>query len=224
METKCRAAVLHKVGDRISMEQFEIPQNLEPGAALCRVRMSTICGSDLHTISGRREEPMPIILGHEVIGDIVALGAGQDRDGFGNKLEVGDRVTWPVIASCGGSTCFYCERQLPQKCTRLRKYGHATSKEWPHLTGGYAEYIYLHPGTVLFRVPASVSDKAATPANCALSTVVHAAEAIGLSKGEAVLIQGGNSVRFFWPKMAPISAPLCHFKQIYTQYPLQETM
>ena len=39
------------------------------------------------------------------------------------------------------------------------KYGHAASTEWPHLTGGYAEYIYLHPGTVVFRIPASVSDK-----------------------------------------------------------------
>ena len=120
METKCRAAVFHKVGDPISMEHFKIPQCLEPGAALCRVRMSTICGSDLHTICGRREEPTPIILGHEVIGDIVALGAGQDSDGFGDKLKVGDRVTWPVIASCGsGSSCFFCERQLPQKCAHL---------------------------------------------------------------------------------------------------------
>ena len=180
--------MLHKVGDPISMEQFEIPQNLEPGAALCRVRMSTICGSDLHTIHGRRKEPIPIILGHEIIGDIVALGTGQDRDGFGDELKVGDRVTWPVIASCG--SCFFCQHQLPQKCIHLRKYGHTASKEWPHLTGGYAEYIYLYPGTVLFRVPTNVSDKAVTPANCALSTVVYAMEEIGLSKGETVLIQG----------------------------------
>ena len=196
METKCRAAVFHKVGDPISIDQFEIPPNLEPGAALCRVRMSTICGSDLHTISGRREEPTPIILGHEVIGDVVALGhePGPDRrrrrDGFGDELKVGDRVSWPVIASCG--SCFFCERRLPQKCDRLRKYGHAASTQWPHLTGGYAEYIYLHPGTVVFRVPANVSDRAATPANCALSTMVHATEAVGLSRGETVLIQGAG--------------------------------
>ena len=68
METKCRAAVFHQVGSPISIDWFDIPQELEPGSALCRVRMSTICGSDLHTVSGRREEPMPIILGHEIIG------------------------------------------------------------------------------------------------------------------------------------------------------------
>ena len=66
------------------------------------------------------------------------------------------------------------------------------STEWPHLTGGYAEYIYLHPGTVVFRIPSSVSDKAATPANCALSTMVHAAEASGLARGETVLVQGAG--------------------------------
>ena len=73
------------------------------------------------------------------------------------------------------------------------KYGHAASTQWPYLTGGYAEYIYLHPGTVVFRVPTGVPDKVATPANCALSTMVHAAEAVGgLSRGETVLIQGAG--------------------------------
>ena len=65
-----------KVGEPLSLDWFEIPSSLEPGAALCRVRMSTVCGSDLHTVSGRRKEPMPIILGHEIIGDVVALGQG----------------------------------------------------------------------------------------------------------------------------------------------------
>ena len=45
--------------------------------------------------------------------------AGNCRDGFGDELRVGDRVSWPVIASCG--SCFFCERRLPQKCDRLRK-------------------------------------------------------------------------------------------------------
>ena len=65
-----------KVGEPLSLDWFEVPSRVEPGAALCRVRMSTVCGSDLHTVSGRRKEPMPIILGHEIIGDVVALGQG----------------------------------------------------------------------------------------------------------------------------------------------------
>lgn len=157
---------------------------------MCKVTMSTICGSDLHTISGRRVEPTPLILGHEIIGEIAALGEGLERDGFGQELKPGDRVSWSIMACCG--RCFYCEAGLPQKCEHLQKYGHTSCDGPPHLTGGYAEYIQLFPGTSVFRVPESLSDEVATPANCALSTVIHGAEAIELQEGESVLIQGAG--------------------------------
>jgi alcohol dehydrogenase len=187
---ECKAAVFSEVGKPLEIRQFELPHRLEPGAALCKVRMSTICGSDLHTISGRRTEPAPLILGHEIIGEIVALGSEFRKDGFGDKLEVGDRVSWSIMASCG--RCFYCELDLPQKCEKLRKYGHTCCNEAPHLTGGYAEYIYLFPGTAIYKVPADIPDEIATPANCALSTVINAVETIGLNRKETVLIQGAG--------------------------------
>jgi alcohol dehydrogenase len=158
--------------------------------------MSTICGSDLHTIFGRREEPMPLILGHEILGEIVSFGDqprqsdGLRRNGNDKPLSVGDRVTWSIVASCG--KCFYCQKSLPQKCNGLIKYGHTCCRQAPHLTGGYAEYIYLLPGTAVYRVPECLSDEIATPANCALSTMVNAIEAIGLVPGETVLIQGAG--------------------------------
>lgn len=188
--TTCRAAVFTEVGTPLAIQQFRLPDTLEPGSALCRVIMGTICGSDLHTISGRRVEPTPLILGHEIIGEIVALGDGLGRDGFGQELSIGDRVSWSIMASCG--RCFFCGAGLPQKCEQLRKYGHTCCEEPPHLTGGYAEYIELFPGTAIYRVPDSLSDEVATPANCALSTVISAAEAIDLKKGEAALIQGAG--------------------------------
>ena len=187
---RSRAAVFSKPGQPLTIETFEVPERVEPGAALCKVRMSTICGSDLHTIFGRRQEPTPIILGHEIVGEIVALGAGLARDGFGNPLHVGDRVSWSIMASCG--QCYYCRLGLPQKCSVLRKYGHTSCEEPPHLTGGYAEHVYLFPGTAIFRVPESLSDEIATPANCALSTVINAVETIGVEQGENVLIQGAG--------------------------------
>ena len=191
-EKSCRAAVFSGAGKPLTIQQFAIPQSIESGAALCRIRLSTICGSDLHTISGKRKEPTPIILGHEIIGDIVALGDGLVADGFGHKLRVGDRVSWSIMASC--ANCFYCQLDLPQKCVHLRKYGHTGLNEPPGLTGGYAEYIYLFPGTAIFRVPDPVSDEIATPANCALSTAMNAVETIGVERGETVLIQGAGSL------------------------------
>jgi len=186
----CSAAVFVAAGSPLEIRQFQLPGTIDPGAAVCRVVMSTICGSDLHTISGRRTEPAPLILGHEIIGEIFALGDGLKRDGFGAELHVGDRVSWSVMACCG--RCFYCLKDLPQKCERLRKYGHSCCNDVPHLTGGYAEYICLFPGTAIFKVPAGVRDDIAAPANCALSTVINAAETIGLAGGQSVLIQGAG--------------------------------
>jgi alcohol dehydrogenase len=188
--TTCNAAVFTGVGEPMVIQQFILPQKIEPGAALCKIRMSTICGSDLHTVSGRRQEPTPLILGHEIIGEVIALGEGLDKDGFGNELNVGDRVTWSVMAACGD--CFHCNNKIPQKCENLHKYGHMSCTQPPYLTGGFAEYIYLFPGTAIFKIPENVSDAVAVPANCTLSTAINAVETIDLIKGEKVLIQGAG--------------------------------
>lgn len=186
------AAVFTEPGKPLELRRFPLPDRLEPGAILCRVAMSTICGSDLHTITGRRKEPTPIILGHEIIGIVEELGPGVCRDFGGGELRAGDRVTWTIMAYCG--ECFYCGRGLPQKCEKLRKYGHTACDRPPFLTGGYAEYIHLYPGTAVFRIPESLADEAVTPANCALATMVHAVEAIGIGPGDKVLVQGAGSL------------------------------
>lgn len=184
------AAVFSEVGKPLVLEPFELPERLEPGAMVCRVRMSTICGSDLHTIFGRRREPAPLILGHEILGEIVALGEQAPTADGQKPLSIGDRVTWAIMACCG--SCYFCNRGLPQKCEHLRKYGHTCCHQPPHLTGGYAEHICLLPGTAVYRVPESLSDEIATPANCALSTVINAVETIGVARRETVLVQGAG--------------------------------
>ena len=79
----CLAAMYTGAERPLALQEVDIPRPLEPGAVLCRVRLSTICGSDLHTISGRRTEPTPSILGHEIVGEIlIVLGAGVHRNGF----------------------------------------------------------------------------------------------------------------------------------------------
>lgn len=189
----CRAAVFEKAGQPLDVRGFDVPSELEPGSALCRVSLATICGSDLHTITGRRKEPTPLILGHEIVGEIEALGAGLDRDGFGQPLAVGDRVSWTIMAFCG--RCYFCSHGLPQKCESLKKYGHTAHNDpsvRSGLLGGYADYVYILPGTAMFKVPQSLSDAVAAPANCALSTVVNAVDTIGVGKDDVVLIQGAG--------------------------------
>ena len=188
-----KAAVFEKVGEEIKLHYFQVPDKLEPGAILCRVRFSTICGSDLHTITGKRNEPVPLILGHEIVGNIISLGSEVIYDGFGNILKTGDRVSWTIMASCGN--CFYCKKNIPQKCISLKKYGHTSIDDdeiHSPLLGGYSEYIYIMPGTRVYKVPDSISDDIAAPANCALSTVVNAVESVGIKQGDSVMIQGAG--------------------------------
>ena len=188
-----KAAVFKKPGKDMELENFKFPDSIESGAVLCKVAFSTICGSDLHTITGKRIEPTPLILGHEIIGIIEVLGNSVVYDGYGNKLSVGDRISWTIMASCG--KCFYCKKNLPQKCIHLKKYGHTSinDKEVKSpLLGGYGEYVYILPGTTIYKVPALLSDEVAAPANCALSTVVNAVETIGIDKDDFVMIQGAG--------------------------------
>jgi len=182
--------VFVQTGQPIETRAFPLPESLEPGAALCKIDLSTICGSDLHTIEGRRQEPAPLILGHEIVGRVAALGPGLDKDWLGNPLKVGDRITWSIVVACGD--CFYCKRDLPQKCESLVKYGHCCCEEEHPLTGGFSEYIYLHPRTCIVKLPDTVSDVMAAPANCVLATAVNALDAVSFMPGESVLIQGAG--------------------------------
>ncbi|MBO7430330.1 MAG: zinc-binding dehydrogenase [Spirochaetia bacterium] len=189
----CKAAVFEEAGKPIEIKEFEIPQTLEEKAILVKVTFATICGSDLHTILGRRKEATPLILGHEIIGTVEKLGSPNLKDGYGNTLKVGDRISWTIMASCG--ECFYCKIGLPQKCVKLKKYGHTSCNDpaiKSGLVGGYGEYVYILPGTTVFKLSDKLSDEVATPANCALATVVNAVETIGVNKGDVVLVQGAG--------------------------------
>src|SRR5262249_50068700 len=115
-----RAAVFDGAGKPLRLVELPRPV-LEVGGAIVRGRLFTICGRDLHTVSGRRAGPTPCVLGHEIVGTIDEL-CGEVRDVQGQRLSTGDRVVWSVAASCG--RCFYCTTSLPQKCESLRKYGH----------------------------------------------------------------------------------------------------
>ncbi len=187
---RCRAAVFEAPNKPMRLLEFAVPQEMPAGAVLCRVLLSTICGSDLHTFSGRRIEPAPSILGHESVGEIVAVGRGASYWN-GAPLRLGDRVSWTIMASCG--ECAFCKRDLPQKCIKLLKYGHTSSEVWPGITGGYAEYIFLFSGTGIFPAPPELDDSVVAPANCALATAVCAVEMNGgVTAGEHVLICGAG--------------------------------
>jgi alcohol dehydrogenase len=160
-----------------------------PGEVLVRNTMSTICRSDIHSWEGKRPNPCPGILGHEIIGVIEELGAGMESDLRGQALRLGDRITWTEFFSCG--RCYSCVAlAMPQKCTAVRKYGHDLADQAPHFLGGFAEYCYIQPGTGILRLPDALSDEEATPLNCGVATMISVTEACNITLGDSVVVQG----------------------------------
>jgi threonine dehydrogenase-like Zn-dependent dehydrogenase len=90
--------------------------------------------------------------GHENVGVVVETG-GEVRDSAGRPLRPGDRVVPGANVACG--ECWFCRRDFPYyACERLEDYGNSlNAKRAPYLFGGWTEFMYLLPGTRLFRVP-----------------------------------------------------------------------
>ncbi|MBP6685514.1 MAG: alcohol dehydrogenase catalytic domain-containing protein, partial [Leucobacter sp.] len=144
---------------------------LGPGDALVEIEYATVCGSDLHTVSGRRSAPVPLVLGHEQLGRVIAVGEGT-LNAAGMPLSVGDRVVWSLTVSCGA--CDRCQRGLTQKCRALRKYGHEKfTPEWP-LNGGFSTHMQLLAGTTIVTISDDLPPEVAAPLTCGTATAVAA--------------------------------------------------
>jgi L-iditol 2-dehydrogenase len=177
MDADVLAATLVAPG-RLELRRFPYPDRLEPGAVLIEMLASGICGTDKHTFRGETQQyagtdhasstPFPIIQGHENVGIVTAIGRGGATTFAGAPLHVGDRVVPAPNRACG--LCEFCLGDFPYYfCRRLENYGNSlTCAEAPHLFGGWAEYLYLRPGTPVFQVPDGL------PTNVAVLTELFA--------------------------------------------------
>ncbi|HTH99600.1 MAG TPA: zinc-binding dehydrogenase [Acidisoma sp.] len=188
-----RAAVVAKPG-AIELRSFAIPDP-EPGAVILKMRYSGICGTDKHTFLGEskqyagtpheRDLTYPLICGHENVGIVVATG-GEVRDSEGHVLRAGDRIVPGANVACGH--CRFCLNSYPYyMCEHLEDYGNSLHcGRPPHLLGGWAEYLYLLPRSVLFRVPDNLPDHVAVLTE--IMAVTH-----GVEKANALLGQFGGT-------------------------------
>jgi len=184
-----RVALLTRPGGPLELRDVPVPP-LGEREVLVRIDACAVCGSDLHTAHGRRPHPLPTILGHEIAGTVVAVGAGPNIvDADGATITAGERITWSVCASCG--ECDRCRGGLPQKCRQLFKYGHAANDEHS-LAGGFASHVVLRPGTAIVRLPAGLAAVAAASASCAVATAAAAIRINGDLRGRSVVVLGAG--------------------------------
>jgi putative phosphonate catabolism associated alcohol dehydrogenase len=188
-------AMLWHAADR-PHEPVEVTDvELRPHEVLVAVELATICGSDVHTSTGHRSVPAPLVLGHEQLGRIVALGPGALRTVDGTVLAVGDRVLWSIAATCG--RCDRCDAGLGQKCRTVQKYGHERFGERWALSGGFASHVHLLAGTPILTLPESVPAAVLAPASCGTATAWAAlavARRMRRSPATTVLITGAGLI------------------------------
>ncbi len=183
---RVRAATLVAPG-RYELRDYPLPEP-GPGCVLVKMELSGVCGTDKHAYQGfitqyagtgaPKQLPLPIIQGHENVGTIAAIGGdGRYTDFDGIPLKVGDRVVVGANVVCG--TCYYCRHDFPYYCCEnMVDYGNNMSAATPpHLFGGWAEYIYIVPGSFLVRVPDEL------PSEIAVLTEVMAV-AVGLDRAK----------------------------------------
>jgi propanol-preferring alcohol dehydrogenase len=126
-----------------------------PGQLLLRVRACGVCRTDLHVADGELPGPkLPLVLGHEIVGEVVAVRPGREAEAFA----AGERVGVPWLAwTCG--ECRYCRTARENLCDRARFTGY-------QVDGGYAEYT-VADARFCFRLPGAYADVNAAPLLCA---------------------------------------------------------
>jgi threonine dehydrogenase-like Zn-dependent dehydrogenase len=194
MESK--AMVLEKFNQPLVMRTFPIP-TLNEGEVLVKIEAAGVCGSDVHMVEGRDPRiRLPIILGHEGVGEIVELN-GEKRDVYGNPLQIGDKVLWNRGVTCGH--CYFCKVKMePSLCPHRWVYGiHTSCAEPPYLTGNYGEFLPMAREVDFFKIDPDVDPQALVPASCSGATAAHAFDLSKMESGDSVLVQGVGPLGIF---------------------------
>jgi len=185
-----RVAVIPKPDSAVEIRQVPEPQ-LEPDSALFEVELSEVCGTDVYLQQGRLQGvPYPLVPGHVSIGHLSKI-RGSIRDVDGRELREGDRVTFlDVHRTC--NACWYClVAKATTRCPHRKVYG-ITYGLNDGLCGGWAEQIYLKPGTRC--IPCDGDSETFMAGGCALPTALHAVERGGISIADTVLVLGSGPV------------------------------
>lgn len=175
-----RAVIIDAV--RAQPEVREVPDPVAPdGGVVVRVGATGLCRSDWHAWAGHDDIAWPHVPGHELAGEVVAVGAGVRR------WAAGDRVTVPFVCGCG--RCAWCAAGDAQVCPDQQQPGFT---HW----GSFAELVPLHVAdTNLVALPDSVDDTTAASLGCRFATAYRGLVARAqVRQDEWVVVVGAGGV------------------------------
>lgn len=164
----------------------------DPGAVIVKILQTNICGSELHIWKGHHPVIRSGALGHEMIGEIFALGKGVTTDFAGQPVKVGDRVVSAYFLTC--RKCKPCQQGQFNLCENAYKYWRLPTEQAPHFHGTFGTHYYIHSDQYFYRVPDEIPNNVAASANCALSQVYFGLESGQVKSGETLLIQGAGGL------------------------------
>jgi threonine dehydrogenase-like Zn-dependent dehydrogenase len=189
--SKVLAALMPEPHAPVEVRELEEPE-LEMDSALLEVELSEVCGTDVYLQQGRLAGvPYPLIPGHVSVGRLGKV-RGRLLDVEGRPFEEGERVTFlDVHRTC--HACWHClVARASTRCPQRKVYG-ITYGVRDGLCGGWAEKIYLKPGTLCIGLGA-VEPETFMAGGCALPTALHAVERAGVRLGDTVLVLGSGPV------------------------------
>jgi (R,R)-butanediol dehydrogenase / meso-butanediol dehydrogenase / diacetyl reductase len=186
-----RAAVFHGAGD-VRIEAVAMPGDPRPGEVLIAPSMAAICGTDasefahgphmipLHTRHPGSGHLGPLVLGHEFVGRVEAVGDGVE------SIAVDDRVVSGAGVSCG--ECAWCRAGRTNLCASYYTLGLSAP-------GGLAEQV-MSPASICVPVPDAVADEGAAMAQ-PLAVAIHALDRGGVGPGQTVAVLGIGGIGGF---------------------------
>jgi glutathione-independent formaldehyde dehydrogenase len=202
-------AVVYRGPRNFVVEDVPDPTIEEPLDAVIRITTANICGSDLHPYEGRAEMDDGMVIGHENMGIVEAVGAGVQR------IRVGDRVSVPFNLACG--TCRNCNDGWTSACLRANPSGDpGAGYGYPKMGpfwGGQAEYLRVpYADFNLLSLPAGTDfETQFTLLSDIFPTGYHGTELAGVAPGKTVAVFGAGPVGL----MAAHSAMLRGAAQVF---------
>ena len=144
-----KAIIKTNKNEGLNLIDIEKPQ-VKPGNLLVKIKAASICGTDIHLYSSSKmmdtwNVSLPLIIGHEISGEIVDIGQNIENNMF--NFKIGDRIAADSHVHC--DSCFQCINNKKHNCDSVKVLG-------VHATGAFSEYANI-PANIAFKIPNEIS-------------------------------------------------------------------